>query len=122
MQPCVATRQRALHEEEAGLLADDDVRDELLVVRVNLGGRPWQVAADVANRVPQDLERCLICSANTGEVTPAGHIAARQYENLLWCVFNHRVSLTGAVATEGQHRGSYDGALTGPSFAIRIAS
>jgi hypothetical protein len=79
----VAAHIGPVHEEDANPVAHYDVRDELFVGWIGLGGRTLEVAAVGAHRRTKIAERGGIGPAQAGEVTAAGHGSARQHEDEL---------------------------------------
>ena len=93
VQARIAAGRGALHEEEERTLSNDHIRNQLLVARIHLGPRARQVAATLANRLHEGLERGRICAANPGEIATARHLVARQNEDLLCRPKGHLVEV-----------------------------
>ena len=63
----------ALHEEDPRSVANDDIRNELLVRRILLGGRSIEVAAVGRDGAPERRERGLVGRPDSAEVATTRH-------------------------------------------------
>ena len=83
VQAPVAARIGPFHEEDPLPVADEDVRNELLVVRILLGDRPLEIAAVGRDRGPERHERRFVGWADSVEVAATRHGGAREDQHAL---------------------------------------
>ena len=83
VQALVAARIGPFHEEDPLPIADEDVGNELLVVRILLGSRPIEIAAMGRDRGPQRHEGRFVGWADSVEVAATRHGGAREDQHAL---------------------------------------